>query len=43
MHDKDKNLLQEDDTGSFEAMEIRLKTPRKQRFIHCFKDFAFKI
>ena len=29
MHDKDKDLLREDDTGSFEAMELRLKTPRK--------------
>jgi len=29
MNDKDKNLLREDDTGSFEAMELRLKTPRK--------------
>ena len=28
MHDKDKDLLKEDDTGSFEAMELRLKTPR---------------
>ena len=29
MNDKDKDLLREDDTGSFEAMELRLKTPRK--------------
>eukprot|EP00088_Acartia_fossae_P055299 TRINITY_DN6418_c0_g1_i1.p1 TRINITY_DN6418_c0_g1~~TRINITY_DN6418_c0_g1_i1.p1 ORF type:complete len:768 (+),score=204.30 TRINITY_DN6418_c0_g1_i1:34-2337(+) len=29
MHDKDKDLLKEDDTSSFEAMELRLKTPRR--------------
>ena len=41
MHDKDKDLLREDDTGSFEAMELRLKTPRNLLCKHAVMTYLY--